>query len=165
MVAELNSITYNFKQVNNHQNNPYGSFNQLAINETVGCNAEIFHKLNLTILKSFFFLLTALLICPSVNGQVSDTINNETNNIRIYCKAQDLESVPYFVLVLGKNEIEFDNEKLGLVDLGWVENVNVLKEEIAIKKFGSKAEHGAILIKIKDEKIKDLKKKLRAIKN
>ncbi|MBZ9632209.1 hypothetical protein LB465_15615 [Salegentibacter sp. LM13S] len=112
-------------------------------------------------MKNFFFLSTALLICLSVNGQVSDSTNNETRNIRIYCKAQDLENVPYFVLVLDKNEIEFDNEKLGLIDLGWVENINVLKDEIAVKKFGSKAEHGAILIKIKDKNLKDLKEKLR----
>ena len=100
--------------------------------------AEFFHELNTTGMKIFFFLSITLLICLSVNGQVSDSTYNETRNIRIYCKAQDLENVPYFVLVLDKNEIEFDNEKLGLIDLGWVENINVLKEEIAIKNLDQK---------------------------
>ena len=112
-------------------------------------------------MKNFFLLTTTLLICISVSGQVSDTINNENKNIRLFCKAQELENVPYFFLVLGKNEIELDNEKLGLIDLGWIENLNVLNKEIAIKKFGTKAEHGAISIKIKEQNINDLKEKLR----
>lgn len=111
-------------------------------------------------MKNFFLIIITLLICISVSGQVLDTINNENKNIRLYCKAQEFENVPYFFLVLGKNEIELENEKLSLIDLGWIENVNVLNKEIAIKKFGSKAEHGAILIKIKEKNIKELKEKL-----
>ncbi|MBI6117400.1 hypothetical protein [Salegentibacter maritimus] len=112
-------------------------------------------------MKIFLLLTTTLLIGISVSGQVSDTVYNENKNIRLYCKAQELENVPYFFLVLGKNEIELDNEKLGLIDLDWIENLHVLTKEIAIKKFGSKAEHGAISIKIKEKNIKDLKEKLR----
>lgn len=95
----------------------------------------------------------------SAKGQVSDTLGNQKTNITLICKSTYRENQPLYILLLGEDQIQIDNLKnfTPTLDPNWIDNLNVLKKEIAIEKYGAKAENGVVLIKIKKENLIEFK--------
>ncbi|QEK51207.1 hypothetical protein FYC62_05600 [Pedobacter aquae] len=121
-------------------------------------------------MKSFLLLLFAIIIKLNVFAQVKpDSIKSSDKVVVRMCMPSRAEMLNrpqlLYVLYFGKNQLVFRNIPLDKIKLKPqdIDSIKVLKDAIAINKYGEDAKNGVIEIKMKKEKEKIFRKENRAL--